>query len=257
MLLSIFQETLTGGLDRRADYYRQQARHVGHPKPVPQPLMTIPNLLTFFRLLLVPVMLLMWESTWKFSSLASAVIFIVAAITDWADGYIARKVGRWCSSKVSGSGGGDVGGANAAVAVAAVAAAAAVILPSCGCGGSSSCSRSSAVPISITTTGICHTIGTMLPPPAPASGHHHHHCVNGRATAAITLPLIPRPPAVSPKRLCDDDDDDDLPQSLPPSLHSNNYNYNYKMQIPPSLPSQYQIATVFGAFLDPVADKVM
>lgn len=43
------QESLVSPIDRRSDFYRQQARHIAHPTPERQPLMTIPNVLTFFR----------------------------------------------------------------------------------------------------------------------------------------------------------------------------------------------------------------
>lgn len=55
--------------------------------------MTLPNILTFFRLLLVPVLLLLWDSKWTWAPLLCAVTFITAAVTDWADGYLARRVG--------------------------------------------------------------------------------------------------------------------------------------------------------------------
>ena len=54
--------------------------------------MNIPNIMTFIRLALVPVLLGLWEWQWKYSPLTCAVIFIVAALTDWLDGYLARKV---------------------------------------------------------------------------------------------------------------------------------------------------------------------
>ena len=54
-------------LDRRSEAYRHAAASVvasGHIPPKAQPIMTIPNVLTFIRLLLVPVLLLMWEWGW-------------------------------------------------------------------------------------------------------------------------------------------------------------------------------------------------
>ena len=54
--------------------------------------MNIPNILTFLRLLLVPVLLGLWEWNWKWSPITAAIVFITAALTDWLDGYLARKV---------------------------------------------------------------------------------------------------------------------------------------------------------------------
>lgn len=53
--------------------------------------MNLPNKLCFFRLFLVPVVLLVLYSKIDFSVYIAAVIFIVAAITDVIDGYIARS----------------------------------------------------------------------------------------------------------------------------------------------------------------------
>ena len=54
---------------------------------------TIPNLLTVFRILLVPVLVVVllaevFESDWP-----AAVVFAIASLTDIADGYLARKHG--------------------------------------------------------------------------------------------------------------------------------------------------------------------
>ena len=51
----------------------------------------IANLLTLFRLILIiPVLILVYFDT-KITSLISAILFVIAAITDVLDGYIARK----------------------------------------------------------------------------------------------------------------------------------------------------------------------
>lgn len=54
-------------------------------------LMNIPNILTMARIAAVPVVLvlLMFES--RANSFWAAIVFSVAAITDWLDGYLARK----------------------------------------------------------------------------------------------------------------------------------------------------------------------
>jgi len=56
----------------------------------------IPNTLTLLRILLIPVLVAIFvvpdEWEWEWSRQASALIFLVAAVTDWFDGYLARKL---------------------------------------------------------------------------------------------------------------------------------------------------------------------
>ena len=56
--------------------------------------MNIPNLLTLFRLLLIPLFVVFFYSDWKWSHLASAAVFLLASATDWLDGYLARRLGQ-------------------------------------------------------------------------------------------------------------------------------------------------------------------
>eukprot|EP00201_Polytomella_parva_P002811 CAMPEP_0175082522 /NCGR_PEP_ID=MMETSP0052_2-20121109/26808_1 /TAXON_ID=51329 ORGANISM="Polytomella parva, Strain SAG 63-3" /NCGR_SAMPLE_ID=MMETSP0052_2 /ASSEMBLY_ACC=CAM_ASM_000194 /LENGTH=301 /DNA_ID=CAMNT_0016353739 /DNA_START=102 /DNA_END=1007 /DNA_ORIENTATION=+ len=84
-------ESLDSPIERRSDYYRHKALQIHH-KPLPQPLMTIPNILTFIRLLLVPVLIIGWETKYKHSPLFCAMCFVVASITDCFDGYLARRL---------------------------------------------------------------------------------------------------------------------------------------------------------------------
>ena len=56
--------------------------------------MNIPNLLTSFRLLLIPVCVVVYFLPYEWSYMATAVFFTLAAITDWFDGYLARKLGQ-------------------------------------------------------------------------------------------------------------------------------------------------------------------
>ena len=51
----------------------------------------VPNILTFFRLCLVPVFPIAFFSDHPQGQLIAMVIFIVAGITDFLDGYLARK----------------------------------------------------------------------------------------------------------------------------------------------------------------------
>jgi cardiolipin synthase (CMP-forming) len=60
--------------------------------------MNIPNLLTLFRLLLIPVFALVFFSSSPNNLLLSLFIFLAAGLTDVLDGYIARKynlVTKW------------------------------------------------------------------------------------------------------------------------------------------------------------------
>ena len=52
---------------------------------------TIPTALTLFRILLLPVMVIVFYAGFHGANIAAAAIFIAAAITDWLDGWIARR----------------------------------------------------------------------------------------------------------------------------------------------------------------------
>ena len=52
---------------------------------------TIPTGLTLFRILLLPVMVVVFYAPFHGANVAVAIIFIAAAITDWLDGFIARR----------------------------------------------------------------------------------------------------------------------------------------------------------------------
>ena len=49
-------------------------------------------LLTLLRIALIPVLVLFFYLPYSWSSIAAAVVFIFAAITDWLDGYLARRM---------------------------------------------------------------------------------------------------------------------------------------------------------------------
>ena len=55
--------------------------------------MSVPNSLTIFRIILTPVFLLLLFSESSLDKQLSLVVFFVAAITDWYDGWLARKYG--------------------------------------------------------------------------------------------------------------------------------------------------------------------
>ncbi len=52
----------------------------------------LPNLLTLLRILLIPLLVIVFYLPWEWRHLASALVFGLAAITDWFDGYLARKL---------------------------------------------------------------------------------------------------------------------------------------------------------------------
>jgi len=56
--------------------------------------MTVPTILTLLRIALVPVLVLFFYLPLHWSNFACAFIFVLAAVTDIADGYIARKTGQ-------------------------------------------------------------------------------------------------------------------------------------------------------------------
>jgi CDP-diacylglycerol--glycerol-3-phosphate 3-phosphatidyltransferase len=51
----------------------------------------LPNLLTVSRILLIPVFVVLFITPTPLRSLAAAVVFVVAAVTDIVDGYLARR----------------------------------------------------------------------------------------------------------------------------------------------------------------------
>ena len=53
---------------------------------------TLPNVLTLFRIVLIPVLVIVFFLPVPWSYQLSAMIFGLAAITDWLDGYFARKL---------------------------------------------------------------------------------------------------------------------------------------------------------------------
>ena len=54
----------------------------------------IPNMLTTLRISLIPLFILAFYYPSKWSYLTTSLIFSFAALTDWLDGYLARKLGQ-------------------------------------------------------------------------------------------------------------------------------------------------------------------
>jgi phosphatidylglycerophosphate synthase len=54
--------------------------------------LTLPTLLTLGRMAAIPVLVAAWFAR---ESTACTALFVAAALTDWLDGYLARKLVRW------------------------------------------------------------------------------------------------------------------------------------------------------------------
>ena len=52
--------------------------------------LTVPTMLTLLRIVLIPVLVLVFYLPWKWTNFAAAFVFILASVTDWLDGWIAR-----------------------------------------------------------------------------------------------------------------------------------------------------------------------
>ena len=57
--------------------------------------LNIPNLLTLLRILLIPFFFIVYALDAGWSNVVATVIFVAAAITDWLDGYLARKLNQY------------------------------------------------------------------------------------------------------------------------------------------------------------------
>lgn len=53
--------------------------------------MSIPNIITSLRIILIPIIVIVYYLPVSWSNVAAASIFIIAALSDWLDGYLARK----------------------------------------------------------------------------------------------------------------------------------------------------------------------
>ena len=57
-------------------------------------LINIPNILTVLRILAIPVFVVIFYLPWSEAHFWATFIFCAAALTDWLDGYLARKLGQ-------------------------------------------------------------------------------------------------------------------------------------------------------------------
>ena len=56
--------------------------------------LTIPNLLTSFRIIAIPLVVLIYYLPGDWAGQAAGILFGLAAVTDWFDGFLARKLGQ-------------------------------------------------------------------------------------------------------------------------------------------------------------------
>ena len=56
--------------------------------------MNVPNTLTTLRIVLVPILVVVFYLPFTWAPMACAGIFTLAAMTDWADGYLARRLSQ-------------------------------------------------------------------------------------------------------------------------------------------------------------------
>lgn len=53
-----------------------------------------PNILTLLRILLVPVFIVAYFLPYRWAPLLAVILFVAAALTDWLDGYLARRLNQ-------------------------------------------------------------------------------------------------------------------------------------------------------------------
>jgi CDP-diacylglycerol--glycerol-3-phosphate 3-phosphatidyltransferase len=59
----------------------------------PNQILNLPNILTLLRIASIPILAAFLTSPSRSAGLGAALLFAVASITDWLDGYLARKMG--------------------------------------------------------------------------------------------------------------------------------------------------------------------
>jgi len=63
-------------------------------KSVGQESLNLPNVITLTRILLIPVFVVLFITPTEERSLSAAIVFVIAAVTDLLDGYLARRNGQ-------------------------------------------------------------------------------------------------------------------------------------------------------------------
>ena len=57
--------------------------------------LTVPTMLTLLRIVLIPVLVLVYYLDYRWTNFAAAAIFAFASLTDWLDGWIARRYDQY------------------------------------------------------------------------------------------------------------------------------------------------------------------
>jgi len=57
--------------------------------------LTVPTMLTLLRIVMIPVLAIVFYLPYGWTSFADAAVFALAALTDWLDGWIARRYGQY------------------------------------------------------------------------------------------------------------------------------------------------------------------
>lgn len=57
-------------------------------------LLNLPNLFTYLRILLIPLLVIAYYLPYRHAHVLAMALFVTAAITDWLDGYLARKLNQ-------------------------------------------------------------------------------------------------------------------------------------------------------------------
>lgn len=63
-------------------------------RSVGQESLNLPNLITLVRILLIPIFVILFAAPTPDRSVIAAVVFVIAAVSDLLDGYIARRTGQ-------------------------------------------------------------------------------------------------------------------------------------------------------------------
>jgi CDP-diacylglycerol--glycerol-3-phosphate 3-phosphatidyltransferase len=58
-------------------------------------LLNVPNILTLLRIALIPLFVAIYYSPLEHASIIATLVFIAAGVTDWLDGYLARRLGQY------------------------------------------------------------------------------------------------------------------------------------------------------------------
>lgn len=60
-------------------------------------LLSLPNLLTYLRIVLIPLFIVAYYLPYRHAHALAMALFVLAAVTDWLDGYLARRLNQLSS----------------------------------------------------------------------------------------------------------------------------------------------------------------